>query len=198
MDSHKLIVKFFAQSPVSQAAFVPVFHSFIQTRAIPGHLLIDVADYQHVHHGPGILLAAHEANFYSDEGEGRLGLLYQRKQPLEGTARLRDRLARVFTAALATCVRLEDDPSLSGKLRFRTDEILLRVNDRLRAPNTPETFRAIEPELRHFFSALFPGDEIALKHRQSTLTVFEITVAVGSSTPVRALLERLEASSGLS
>lgn len=198
MDSHKLIVKFFAQNPVLQSAFVPIFHSFIQTKAIPGHLLIDVADYQHVHHGPGILLAAHEANFYSDEGEGRLGLLYQRKQPLEGTTGLRDRLARVFTSALAACVKLEDDPSLAGKLRFRTDEILLRINDRLLAPNTPETFRAIEPELREFFSTLFPGDEITLDPRHSPLTVFEVRIAVGASTPAKDLLERLEASPALS
>lgn len=195
MDSHKLIVKFFADDPatVPSHAFVPVFHSIIQARAIPDHLLIDVTDYQHVHHGPGVLLAAHEANFYSDNGEGRLGLLYQRKQPLPGTSGLRDRLARVFVAALRACERLENDPAFEGRLRFRTDEIVLRINDRLLAPNEPETFREVEPDLRAFLSDLYPGDEISLEPRHSPLTLFEVRVKAGSSPAVSDLLERLEA-----
>ena len=42
MDSHKLIVKFFADdpAPVPLAEFVPVFHGFIQQKALPDHLLI--------------------------------------------------------------------------------------------------------------------------------------------------------------
>ena len=195
MDSHKLIVKFFAADPASvpSHAFVPVFHSFIQTRAIPDHLLIDVTDYQHVHHGPGVLLAAHEANFYSDNGEGRLGLMYQRKQPLPGTGNLRDRLARVFAATFQACERLENDPAFEGRLRFRTDEIVLRINDRLLAPNEPETYHAVEPDLRAFLSDLYPGDELTLEPRHAPLTLFEVRVRVGSSPPVSDLLERLEA-----
>ena len=190
MDSHKLIVKFFAQDGgnVAQHEFVPVFHGFIQTHAIPDHLLIDVSDYAHVHHGPGILLAAQEGNFYSDIGEGRLGLMYQRKQPLPGTGGLRDRLARVFATALQTCVKLEDDPALAGRLRFRTDEVLLRINDRLLAPNTPETFREVEPELRAFLSDLYPGEEVALKPRHSPLTLFEVRIRTGSSASAADLL----------
>ncbi len=193
MDSHKLIVKFFAQQPIPQHEFVPVFHSFIQAHAIPGHLLIDVADYQHVHHGPGILLAAHEGNFYTDEGEGRLGLLYQRKQPIAGANGLRERLAAVFGAALQACERLENDPSLAGRLKFRTDEVVFRIHDRLLAPNTPETYRAVEPELREFLTGLFPGEEIALEPRHSALTLFEVRVRTGSAAPVSDLLERVAA-----
>jgi hypothetical protein len=193
MDSHKLIVKFFAREPLAQHEFVPVFHSFIQQHAIPGHLLIDVADYQHVHHGPGILLAAHEGNFYTDEGEGRLGLLYQRKQPVAGANGLRGRLAAVFEAALRACERLESDPALAGRVKFRTDEVVLRINDRLAAPNTPETFTNVEPELRSFLAELFPGEKIGLEPRHSPLTLFEVRVRAGSNAPISDLLERLGA-----
>jgi hypothetical protein len=195
MESHKLIVKFFAQEPASVplAQFVPVFHGFIQQKALPDHLLIDVADYQHVHHGPGIALVSHEANFYTDTGEGRLGLMYQRKQPISGAATLRDRLAAVFAAALRACVRLEDEPALAGRLRFRTDEAVFRINDRLLAPNTPETYRKVEPQLRAFLSELYPGDEIRLEPRHSPLTLFEVRVRVSGAAPPRDLLERLEA-----
>lgn len=194
MDSHKLIVKFFAQDSASVALseFVPVFHGFIQNHAIPDHLLIDVADYQHVHHGPGILLAAHEANFYTDMGEGRLGLLYQRKQLIAGAPGLRDRLAQVATAALRACVRLEEEPALAGRVRFQTDEMVFRINDRLLAPNTPETFRDIQPNLRSFVSELYPGEQVALEPRHSPLTLFEVRIKAGRSVPAADLLARAE------
>ena len=190
MDSHKLIVKFFAQDggAVAQHEFVPVFHGFIQSHAIPDHLLIDVSDYAHVHHGPGILLAAHEGNFYSGTGEGRLGLMYQRKQPLPGTIGLRERLARVFATALQACVKLEEDPALAGRLKFRTDEVLLRINDRLLAPNAPETFREVEPELRSFLSDVYPGEDVTLEPRHSPLTLFEVRIRTGSSASAADLL----------
>lgn len=195
MDSHKLIVKFFSEDPdpVPLSDFVPVFHGFIQAKAIPDHLLIDVADYQHVHHGPGIALVSHEGNFYADTGEGRLGLMYQRKQPVPGTRSLGERLAHAVAAALRACVRLEDEPALGGRVRFRTDELLLRVNDRLLAPNTPETFRAVEPGLRAFVSELYPGDEVTLEPRHAPQTLFEVRVRVTGRAPARDLLERLEA-----
>ena len=200
MDSHKLIVKFFTQDPaaIPLAEFVPVFHGFIQQKALPDHLLIDVADYQHVHHGPGIVLVAHEGNFYTDTAEGRLGLMYQRKQPIPGADTLRDRLAHVVAAALRACVRLEDEPALGGRVRFRTDEVLFRVSDRLLAPNTPETFSAVEPDLRAFLSELYPGDELTLEARHAPQTLFELRIKVSSSTAPRDLLERLEALPALS
>jgi hypothetical protein len=195
MDSHKLSVKFFAtdDSAVDLAAFVPVFHGFIQRHAIPDHLLIDVADYQHVHHGPGIVLVSHETNFSTDTAEGRIGLMAQRKQPIEGATTLQDRLAHVTSAALRACALLEQDPALAGKLRFRTDEILFRLHDRLLAPNTPETYRAVEPDLRSFLSTLYPGDEVSLEPRHAPQTLFEVRIRLTSSPPVSDLLERLEA-----
>jgi hypothetical protein len=200
MDSHKLIVKLFAREPatIPLAEFVPVFHGFIQQKALADHLLIDVADYQHVHHGPGIVLVSHEANFYTDTGEGRLGLMYQRKQPVAGAETFRERLAHVFAAALRACVRLEDEPALAGRLQFRTDEIVVRVNDRLLAPNTPGTFATVEPELRAFLADLFPAEQTSLDPRHSPLTLFEVRIRATGSVPARDLLERLEALPALS
>ena len=40
---------------------IPVFHNWIQEQ-VCDELLLDVADYLHVHHGPGIVLIGHEAN----------------------------------------------------------------------------------------------------------------------------------------
>src|SRR5436190_11007768 len=151
MDSHKIAVKFFADvTPPTSGAndlhFVPIFHSWIQTQAVPDHLLIDVADYAHVHHGPGTVLIAHEANFSTDQSDGRLGLMYARKQPVTGT--FADGLRQAFIATLEGCKRLEDDPKLAGKIKFRTDEVVIRINDRLLAPNSRETFESVRGELQ--------------------------------------------------
>ena len=49
---------------VDPEAFVPVFHDWIRRGAVEG-LLIDVARYGHVHHGPGIMLVGHEGDYAS-------------------------------------------------------------------------------------------------------------------------------------
>ena len=140
MSTHKIAVKFFVDdaAPVSGDVFVTVFHRWIQQQAVTDHLLVDVADYAHVPDGPGTLLVAHEANIAMDRDEGRLGLLYQRKQPLAGD--FATRLRTVVAIARDACRRLESDPSLKG-MKFRTDQLLIRLNDRLAAPNTNETLQ---------------------------------------------------------
>jgi hypothetical protein len=193
MLSHRLVLKLFADAAadVNAAVLVPVFHSFIQSSAIDDHLLIDVADYDHVHHGPGTLLVSHEANFSMDRGGGRPGLLYQRKQPLSGHT-LRERLGQVTAATLRAAARLEEDAALRGRLTFRTDEWLFRVADRLLAPNTPETFAAVRGELQAFFTDLYEGATVTLSHNASPQNLFEVSIRVSRPRPIRELLGRLE------
>lgn len=123
-QSNKFGVRLFLKGPCRPLAeFIPVFHSWIQRRALAGHQLIDVHDYSHVADGPGILLVAHEANLNFD---GR-SLTYTRKQslplaetvaiarqaaqllelPFTGTpfeVFVNDRLATVTVAEVATVV----------------------------------------------------------------------------------------------
>jgi hypothetical protein len=141
---------------------VPVFHSWIQTRAIPDHLLIDVANYAHVHNGPGIVLVAHEANYSLDTRGGRLGLTYQRKQPIPGT--FAERVRIVHQAALHSAGLLKD------KLTFRSDEIEFRICDRLHAPNTEATLQSVKPNLLKVWS----GAQLA--HRPAELELFTVTI----------------------
>src|SRR3954447_5457899 len=154
MNAQKLAVKLFLQDP-SQAhglKLLPVFQQWIQFHAMDEHLMIDVADYDHVPDGPGTVLVSHEANLYVDHLNGRPGLTYQRKQPLPGP--FADRLATVFRYTLDAAARLEQNPGL----RFRTDEVSVRIADRLLAPNTPETFEAVRRDLEAFTLTLFgPG-----------------------------------------
>ena len=195
MDSHKLIIKFFAEdaSEVDESAFVPVFHSIIQAHALPDHLLIDVADYTHVPDGPGTLLVSHEANVYMDHTVGgRLGLMYQRKQPIPGAESFRDRLAQVFAAALRAAALLEEHPTFAGRLKFRTGDAVFRVNDRLLAPNTHETYEQAAPALRAFLGDLYRGSDVAIDYTPgSPLRLFEVGVRAANAPGISDLLDRL-------
>jgi hypothetical protein len=128
MDFFKFGVKFFVSNPgeIDLRDFIPVFHSWIQQQKIAGHLLIDVHDYSHVHQGPGILLVAHEGNFSMDEGDGRLGLVYVRKQP--GT------LQTTLESARAAAKLLEEEQNV----KFNTDAFEVFYNDRLLTPSAAE------------------------------------------------------------
>ena len=192
MQTHKISVKFYAEddSRIAAHELVPVFHSWIQNRAVPDHMLVDVADYAHVHNGPGTLLVAHEANFYTDRIDGRLGLTYSRKQPAPG--QFIDRLRQAVTAALEAAVRLEDDPRLAGKLKFGTSEMTIRVPDRLLAPNTMETYSQVRADIETVASDLYGAGKFDVEHVLSEKLPFEVRVLASASLPdASSLLTRL-------
>jgi len=182
----KLAVKFFVAdgSPVAQAEFVPIFHSWIQTRAVADHQLIDVADYAHVPGGPGTMLIAHEGNFSMDTAGGRLGLLYNRKQPVAADVPFSQRLAQVFGACLSACARLQ--AALPGRVRFRSDDPILRINDRLLAPNNPDTFAKFRGQMQAFLENLY-GSPVRLEHRPDPHELFEVAIIAPNLDVARLL-----------
>jgi hypothetical protein len=189
MDSYKLGVKFFIANPLALKTqeLIPVFHRWIQTRALEGHQLVDVADYGHVHHGPGTVLVSHEANIYADDDGGRLGLLYIRKYTIPGS--FRDRLRVVFQNALKAAALLEAEPSLNGRIKFRTDEASFVVNDRLLAPNTPETFAEVKGDLEAFLRALYGSSSVELSYQPHPEKLFEVEIHASGSVPLGVLLD---------
>src|SRR4051812_46624230 len=101
MDAHKLQLKIYAEPThgLELDAYIPVFHAWIKHHVLKD-LLIDVANYAHVPNGPGVALIGHGADYFMDEGEGRLGLLYNRKRAApEPGARLGDAFRSVVHAA---------------------------------------------------------------------------------------------------
>jgi hypothetical protein len=147
--------KLYAENPdvVDLPAYIPLFHGWIQSRELDG-VPIDVADYAHVPEGPGVMLIGHEADRALDVGEGRPGVLYQRKREGEGT--LQQRLAAAIAAADWMADAIEADPAAGG-VRFGRDEILLRVNDRLAAPNEDATLEALRPAIEAALATVRPG-----------------------------------------
>ncbi len=147
--------KLYAENPevIDLPAYIPLFHGWIQAGGLDG-VPIDVADYGHVPDGPGVILIGHEADRSLDLGEGRPGVVYQRKR--QGTGSLEDRLAAAIEAADGLADALEADPAAGG-VRFGRDEILLRINDRLNAPNDDATLDALRPAIEAALATVRPG-----------------------------------------
>jgi hypothetical protein len=186
MNVQHINIKFFIENAesVKLADFAPVFNTWIQTQRLE-ELLIDVADYLHVHHGPGIMLIGHEADYSLDQRAGRLGLLYNRKEQLEATTQ--EKLVQAARAVLTAAQILEKENSL----KFSGSEVQLIVNDRLLVPNTSETFATLEPEVQAFFDKLYCGEEFTLAHYADARERFTINVKTESIFDVDTLLKNL-------
>ena len=159
MDLTKLGVKI----PASQGQdlplrdLIPHFHKLIQDQALPGLLLIDVAEYTHMHQGPGILLIAHEANVSLDEEGGRRGLLVTLKRPPHSDA------AAAFSFAMETAQQAAAllEKATGGKLRFDLGRLEIFLNDRLAAPNDEAHRGEFRKILEPLLAAKYPGKSYA-------------------------------------
>ena len=156
-------VKVFAESPegFDHNAALAVFQRWIR-ESVCEELLIDVVDYHHVPAGPGTVLVGHEANYSLDNGGNRLGLLYNRKAPIEAGAE--ENVAQALRAALGACRRLEEEPEFEGRLRFGpAREIEITINDRGLAPNTDDAFVALKPAIESALGAVYGAVEFSLE-----------------------------------
>jgi len=196
MHTPKYELKWFLDnaSEIALEAFIPVFHHWIQSQCLD-ELLIDVADYRHVHHGPGVILIAHDAHYAMDAAGGRLGLLYSRRREAHPNRLAiddtRERLTSVLFCALTACQRLEAEAAFHGQLRFRTDGFILRINDRLHAPNTLDVFQAVYEELAPFLRTLYPDQVLEVSHASDAASRLTLEVKATEQPGVETLLTRL-------
>jgi hypothetical protein len=185
MDAYRIAIKFFLTQPIDLEKLVLVLHRWIQEQSLSGHLLIDVARYEHVSDGPKLVLVSHEANISLDDTDGRPGLIYQRKRPMDGS--FGERLSRVIGAALEACSKLETESELAAK--FKTDELELKILDKLTAPNEPETLQKLEPTIQEILEKIF-ADKGKLKQRVDAVRPFELAVKFDSAPVMMDLIER--------
>ncbi|MGD0387612.1 MAG: hypothetical protein ABSC42_01545 [Tepidisphaeraceae bacterium] len=189
MDVYKIAVKIFASAEsLTPDTFVPIFHHWIQNQSVQGHRLIDVADYGHVAAGPGTVLVSSEANFYMDHGANRLGLLYSRKLPLAGA--FQDRLRAAIGEAVKAAAKLEQEPEVAGKLKFKTDEILIRLNDRLLAPPNDQTVAVAKGDVQAMARRLY-GDTAVVESHFTPQTVVEFTIRSKEKPALETLLKKV-------
>lgn len=167
-------------------AVTPVFHSWIQGQVFE-ELLLDVADYRHVHGGPGIVLIGHEADYSLDNTDDRWGIRYNRKTVVHSNNQ--KRLEEAVRAALIACQRLQRDDKL--KLHFKGNEMEISVNDRALAPNSQETREALTPEFQTFAQRLFRGGEYSLSLDADPRRLFRVFLKASRSFTVDELLGNL-------
>ena len=190
MDAQRLQLKIFVTPDsalaVEPEAFIGVFHRWIKERVL-SELVIDVANYLHVPKGPGVVLIGHGADYFLDHGEGRVGLLYNRKRvgpPPE------DRLSDLVRRTLHGALLLEREPALGGKLRFASSEMLFRINDRLAAPNRDATFEALRPELAAWSHRIFAG-RFDLARVGAAKDLFSVRLTSPANDSLAVLLDRM-------
>jgi len=186
MNLQHINIKFYLENPetVNLAQYGSIFNAWIQGQRLD-ELLVDVADYLHVHHGPGIMLIGHEADYSLDQRAGRLGLLYNRKEQLDGTNL--QKLVQAAHAALTAAQMLEQE----NGLKFIGSELQVIVNDRLLVPNTADSFEALKPDLQSFFTALYAGAGYELEHLVNPRERFTVNVKTGTSFDVETLLKNI-------
>lgn len=155
-SSPKIGVRLFFAKPVEPPPFIPVFQRWIRENIMPDEGLIDVVRYRHVKDGPWVMLVGTHAHFAIDNTDGRPSFRYTRRRRLDGTIGMR--LRALFTRLFAAARLLEAEG-----YAFRLDELELSIDDRLFAPNTPETaeraIRDLAPSARLIF-----GDDTAVAH----------------------------------
>jgi hypothetical protein len=191
MELQKINVKVFTaeSSKIPLTDFIDVFHGWIQ--ATDG-VYLDVADYSHMQAGPGIVLVADDANVSIDETDNRRGLLYSQKRKLGGSNL--EKLSAVLRSALENCQRLEQEPTLCGKLRFAGNRVEILVNDRLVAPNTEVTFEEIRPEIDFLARRLYSTTNFTLlRNQQDPRNRFNVTISTPLSFETKTLLNNLQA-----
>lgn len=190
MASEKLQVKFYLAdgAVVELERVIPVFHRWIREHTLD-ELMIDVVDYRHMYRGPGVVLIGHAADYYLDQHDGRTGLMYSRKRSAPTTAPdLRDG----FRRALVACRLLEQEGPLGAPLRFTAAEALVRVPDRLHAPNTLESYQHLEQEISALTHELFAGESVSIERVGENGDPLGARVRVGGAVDgVASLLARL-------
>jgi rhodanese-related sulfurtransferase len=192
MNPRRIAAKFYVDpDPGADAdveVFIPIFHRFIQQSAVEG-LLIDVADYRHVPHGPAVALIGHEVDYVIDFTGGRAGLLAVRKRIDDLSAG--DALREILRMGLGAIAAIEEEGS-SG-FRFSTSAVEVQVFDRNAALNNDADFEALCREVRPVLAALFDdaGLEIARFEDDDFRQALGLLVTTPQAAAVATLLERL-------
>ena len=190
MELQHVNIKLYLREPqaVKLETLVPVFHGWIQNKACE-ELLIDVADYRHVHAGPGVVLIGHQADYSVDNTDNRLGIRYNRKAALGGSNR--DRFSQALRAALLACQKLEADEKLNGTVRFDRQNMKLFVNDRMLAPNGSDATDGVQVELRTFFTDVCADPDVVVEFDSNPRGLLGVNVTTTGPVELDRMLERL-------
>jgi len=174
MELQHVTAKIFVDGAPSVDAetVVKVFQTWISEQSM-NELLIDVADYEHVPKGPGIVLVGHQADYSLDNMGGRLGLRYNCKVAREGSNE--EKCLHAFRSAAKACLRFEAE--LPG-IRFSRNEFELAINDRAIAPNTDDTRENCESIFNRFVREQLGQSDFQLAYESDARRLVGAVVSV--------------------
>ena len=158
MDLQKFGVKLFINTNGSYSSkdFVPIFHNWIQDKAIDDHLLSDVTDYSHIPDGPGVMLIAHEGNFSLDQESQHPGIMYMRKTEIAGS--FKERFNKVLSTVVKVANRLNDN-NISKQVDFKLNSFRFIANDRLYAENTADNQDLYKQKIQKTIYERYPDSQ---------------------------------------
>jgi len=187
MDAQRIQVKIYATSSPVLDRFISVFHRFIRDKVFD-ELMIDVADYGHVPSGPGIVLIGHASDYFADMSDGRFGIVYTRKRDAPPPA---ERLADAIRRALNAARLVEKEPGFDD-VRFAPNEILVRLTDRLRAPNDAAGYSSLAAELTPLAEKLYGASNASIEKVGAPRDALSVRVSAKNAvSSIAELLARL-------
>ncbi|MEZ4702676.1 MAG: hypothetical protein R2834_20245 [Rhodothermales bacterium] len=191
MKPHRIQVRFVLDVPetFSPGHVVPVFHRWIR-EGRTDIVLLDVADYRHVHRGPGIVLVGHEADFAVDSAGGTLGFRYTRKRDVAGT--LSGAVAQALVAAAAGVRTLLEDLKASPSI-VRADAFELTLVDTLHYPNDEASLQQVSETLGQLFAGAGLGAPRTARSASDPRGPLALQVSVAGVTGVRVYEDALAA-----
>lgn len=191
LSSAEVSVKLFVDdnSVVRPLELIAVFQRWITEGVLEDELTIDVANYEHVPQGPGIMLICDKAHYYIDVRQNRWGLRYRGRREARATGG--EAVTTAFERALKAAAQLEREPELEGRYRFRTDQVEFGVYDRLKAPSDEATLEAVRADIEGAVAWLYGTPPTGIELSSGPKEPFMVTIESGSAPSVDELLGRL-------
>ena len=152
-------------------------------------VFVDVADYSHVQDGPVIFLSGHNVAYTLDATNRRLGLLYERRQPAEGSNA--EKLNESLTSTLKHAALLEADAGFADRPKFLAGDIKFIVNNRGIAPNNDATFATLKPELEALLNKVYSAGAYTLTREFDSRQRFMVHVKAKAAVSVTEALKKL-------
>ena len=165
-----------------------IFNEWISENS--DEVLIDVADYKHLHHGPTTILIGHSANYFLETKDQQKSVVYARKQPQDGD--LSKRLTLTLQSSLQCCIKLENHSELQGRVKFNGGEVQFIANDRLQAANTEENRQCFQQHLSPILDTLYGSQKYTFECINQSEDRLAVTARTTSSLDLSDLIEKLE------
>ncbi len=172
-------IKFFLREGenLDQGEVLELFHRWIQEEKLDD-LLIDVADYRHVPEGPGVILVAHNAFYSVDNSQGRPGLLFNRRTPVDGNTQ--EVVAHALRSARDFALLMAGEDKLNGNFTLDRKTLQIVVNDRHFAQNSDDTLASLQPDMEAALKQTLGDRSYTFKRTSDPRARF--TVEVSSDT----------------